>query len=129
MITLITLNLYLFLNQAKLFPQSSLMKPQNIGYVGVIVMIIFGILTRWDFTYPNRVSFKNFMSDRVDEKVISSIQEGEEVCLVGFSPLSFLYISKFHPDLNRNYSIKSEFTISPEYVKEKCGDRRIIYKD
>jgi hypothetical protein len=129
MITLITLNLYLFLNQRKLSPKSSLMKPQYLGYAGLIVMVIFCILTRWDFTYPNRVTFNNFMSDRVEEKVLASIQEGEEVCLVGFSPLSFLYIAKFQPHLNRNYSIKSEFTIGTEYVKEKCGDRRIIYKE
>ena len=125
-ITLITLNLYLFLNQPKSLSNSYLQKPENIGYVAVFVMMVFCILTNWTYTYPNRVSFENFMKERVEENIIANIKEGEEICLVGFTPLTFLYNSQFHPP--KNYSVKSEFLLSDEYVQEKCGDRRIIYR-
>lgn len=128
-ITLITLNLYLLLNQREILPQYSFIKKQNYGYVGLFIMMIFCISTKWDYTYPNAVSLNKFMRDhqRVKTEVLADIKENESVCLVGFSPLTFLYNPKFHP--GRNYSIKSEFVINPDYIKEKCGDRRIIYKD
>lgn len=132
-IVLITLNLYLFLNQlqrlSKLpkFFNYSLAKTQNLGYIGLIIMIIFCISTKWDYTYPDAVSLNKFMTDheRVKTAIMTNIKDGEKICLVGFSPLTFLYNSQFHP--NSNYSIKSEFLVEPDYIKEKCGDRRIIY--
>lgn len=128
-ITLITLNLYLFLNSPQSLSKYVFWKPQNLGYVGLIIMLIFCILTKWDYTYPDAVSLTKFMKDheRVKETIIADIKDGEEVCLVDFTPLTFLYNPKFHPE-KKSYSVKSEFNINPEYVKEKCGDRRIIYK-
>ena len=37
---------------------------------------------------------------------------------------AFLYNSQFHPP--RNYSIRAEFKISPEYIKEQCASRVIL---
>lgn len=124
-ILLISLNLYLLINHYNL-QQNKWLKPQNYGYISTIVLVIFAILTRWDFTYPNAMSLEKFMSTRVDQAVIADIQDNEEVCLVGFTPLTFLYNSRFHPA--RNYSVKAEFNLSEEEVKQKCGNRRIIRK-
>jgi len=124
-IVLISLNLYLLINNYSI-SENKWLKPQNYGYVATVVLIIFAILTRWEFTYPNVMSLEKFMSSRVDQEIIADIKENEEVCLVGFTPLTFLYNPRFHE--GRNYSLKAEFNLSEEEVIEKCGDRRIIKK-
>jgi uncharacterized membrane protein YhaH (DUF805 family) len=127
MITLISLNLYLVSQEQNLSPKLSFINLKNVGCVALAVLIIFGIKTRWDYTYPNGLSFAKFMEDRVKPEVVTQIKDGEDVCLVNFAPLSFLYNSKFHP--GRDYSVKAEFLISKEYVAEKCRDRKIIYNE
>lgn len=123
---LISFNLYLLIAEYNL-TKNRWLKPQNYGYVGVIVMMIFAILTRWEFTYPNSMSLDKFMIDRVDQNVINMLEEKKEACLVGFTPLTFLYNSQFHE--GKNYHIKAEFSLSEEEVKEKCGDLPIIDKN
>lgn len=125
-IILISLNLYLLINHYS-FTKNKWLKPENYGYVAAMVLMIFAILTRWDFTYPNAMSLEKFMSSRVDQEIIADIEENEEVCLVGFTPLTFLYSSSFHE--GRNYSVKAEFNLSEEEVREKCDSRRIIRKN
>ncbi len=125
-IVLISLNLYLLVNHYSV-NENKWLKPQNYGYVATVVLMIFAILTRWEFTYPNAMSLEKFMSSRVDQAIIADIKENEEVCLVGFTPLTFLYNPRFHE--GRNYSLKAEFNLSEEEVKEKCGNRRIIWKN
>lgn len=124
---LITLNLYLLLQHYQL-TKNSWLKPQNYGYVAITIMMIFVILTRWDYTYPNAMSLEKFMNNdnRVNQEVIAKLEEKKEACLVGFTPLTFLYNSQFHD--GKNYSVKAEFSYGEEEVKEKCGDRLIIYK-
>jgi hypothetical protein len=125
---LITLNLYLLLQHYQL-TKNLWLKPQNYGYVGITIMMIFVILTRWDYTYPNAMSLEKFMNNdnRVNQEVIAKLEEKKEACLVGFTPLTFLYNSQFHE--GKNYSVKAEFSYGEEEVKEKCGDRLIIYKN
>ncbi|WP_017294215.1 hypothetical protein [Geminocystis herdmanii] len=125
-IVLITLNLYLLIQQYEL-TKNRWLKPQNYAYVGIFVMMIFTTLTRWDYTYPNAMSLEKFMIDRVDQDVITMLEEKKEACLVGFTPLTFLYNSAFHE--GKNYTVKAEFNLSKEEVTEKCGDRPIIYKE
>lgn len=125
-IVLISLNLYLLVNHYSV-KENKWLKPQNYGYVATVVLMIFAILTRWEFTYPNAMSLEKFMSSRVEQEIIADIQENEEVCLVGFTPLTFLYNPRFHE--GRNYSLKAEFNLSDEEVIEKCGNRRIIRKN
>ncbi len=124
---LITLNLYLLLQHYNL-TKNLWLQPQNYAYVGITIMMIFMISTRWDYTYPNAMSLDKFMNsdNRVDEKVITDLVEKKNVCLVGFTPLTFLYNSQFHE--GKNYLVKAEFNLSEEEVKEKCGHRLIIYK-
>ncbi|MGI0479759.1 hypothetical protein ACN4EE_03105 [Geminocystis sp. CENA526] len=122
---LITLNLYLLIQQYEI-TKNRWLKPQNYAYIAMAVMMIFTTLTRWDYTYPNTMSLEKFMIDRVDQDVITMLEEKKEACLVGFTPLTFLYNSAFHE--GKNYSVKAEFNLSKEEVEEKCGDRPIIYK-
>ena len=126
-ITLITLNLYLVSQEEKLPQRLPFVKGENMGYIGLIVLIIFCVKTSWVYTYPNSFLFPNYLDERVDRNVIADIKDGEKVCLVGFTPLTFLYNSQFHP--GRNYSVKAEFKLKPKSVQKKCGDRRIIYKE
>lgn len=127
-IILITFNLYLILAEDKLTKKSWLTSA-NYGYCGVIIMMIFIIITRWDYTYPNAMSLDKFMNsdNRVNPEVIAQLEVKKDVCLVGFTPLTFLYNSQFHED--KNYSVKAEFSYGEEEVKEKCGDRFIINKE
>ncbi|BAQ64520.1 hypothetical protein [Geminocystis sp. NIES-3709] len=127
-IVLITLNLYLLLQQYEI-TKNSWIKPQYYGYVGTIIMMIFMVSTRWDYTYPNAMSLDKFMNNdnRVNPNVIAILEEKKEACLVGFTPLTFLYNSQFHD--GKNYSVKAEFNLSKEEVEKKCGDRTIIYKE
>lgn len=125
---LITLNLYLLLQHYQLI-KNSWLKPQNYSYIAITIMMIFVTLTRWDYTYPKPMSLDKFMNsyNRVDEKVMANVEAKKDVCLVGFTPLTFLYNSQFHE--GKNYSVKAEFSYGEEEVKEKCGDRIIIYKE
>ena len=127
-ITLITLNIYLSLKCVNL--NNNWLKPDHLGYVGVIIMLIFCILTRWDYTYPNPLSLAKFMNEgRVNPEIFAKIKENESVCLVGFTPLTFLYNPQFHQ--GKNYFVKAEFNLSKEDVIKKCeqaGFKKIIYK-
>lgn len=128
-ITLITLSLYLSLKLVSL-KKNSWFKVDYLGYIGVIIMLIFGILTRWDYTYPSPFSLAKFMNEeRVNPEILANIKENESVCLVGFTPLTFLYNSQFHQ--GKNYSLKAEFNLSKEDVIKNCekaGFKKIIYK-
>lgn len=75
-IILITFNLYLLLQHYQL-TKSLWLKPQNYGYVGIIIMMIFVISTRWDYTYPNPMSLDKFMNNdnRVNPEVIAILEE------------------------------------------------------
>lgn len=104
--------------------KSSMITPHNIGIVSTCAVIIFCVLTKWNFTLPNHHSLPVYIEYSLDTEVFSEIEDGEEVCLVGFAPRTFLYNSKFNP--TRHYSVKAEAALSPDYVEEKCGSRRVI---
>jgi hypothetical protein len=128
MLTLISLNLYLLKQQQNSKQKIPFLNTQNFGYVGLAILISFCVITRWNYTYPNRMSLAKFMNsdNRVNYEVIAQIKDGEKVCIESAHPLIFLYNSKFHPELNKNYLLKYEFSISKEYVAEKCQGYRII---
>lgn len=129
-ITLITLNLYLSLKLINSKNKSNWFKLNYIGYVGTVIMLIFCILTRWEYTYPHPLSLAKFMNEeRVNPEIIANIKDNDSVCLVGFTPLTFLYNSQFHQ--GKHYSVKAEFNLSQEDVIKNCeqaGFKKIIYK-
>lgn len=125
-LTLISLNLYLVSEQESFAQKLRFINLKNVGYGALVFLIAFGVITNWEYTYPNRMSLAKFMTDskRIDPELISQIQDNDKVCIVTSYPLVFLYNSKFNP--GKNYSLKYEFAISDEYAKEKCQDYRII---
>jgi hypothetical protein len=92
--------------------------------VATSVIIIFGVMTKWDYTYPDSNSFNQHLKNWLDPTVLSQLKAGNDYCLVAMSPKTFLYSSPFHDQ--GDYSVKAEFMISPEYIKEKCANRIII---
>jgi hypothetical protein len=125
-ITLISLNLYLVNEHQNLAQKLPIINLRNVGYSALVILIAFGVITNWEYTYPNRMSLAKFMTDskRVDPELLVQIQDNDKVCIVSPYPLVFLYNSKFNP--GKNYSLKYEFAISDEYAKEKCQGYRII---
>jgi hypothetical protein len=128
MMTLVLLNLYLLqqINYAGRFPLiSSLLTPRNFGLVATAVLFLFITLTRWDFTYPRSNYLVDYLKYNTKPEILQKLEINKNYCLVDFSPHSFLYNSVFYPP--KNYSIKSEFNISPEYVQENCQGRIILF--
>jgi hypothetical protein len=129
---MVLISLNLFLLQTNLSSVSSQtinrwVNPQNFGLIATVFLIAFVTSTRWEYTYPRANSLSDRINGVVRPILFKEIKDGEQFCLVGMSPHTFLYNSQFYP--KRNYSIKAEFMISPEFVKEKCGSRRIIAPD
>jgi hypothetical protein len=125
-ITLIIINLYLVGKEQNSEKKLAFVNWNNVGYFCLAIVISFGVITRWDYTYPNAMSLQKFMSEhnRVEQKIINQIKDGEKVCIVSSHPVIFLYSSKFHQ--GRDYSLKYEFPISDDFVRDKCSDYRII---
>ena len=89
-------------------------------------MIIFIDKTAKSFTVPqfHSLAYKIENAGWIDPKTMKQFQEGDKICLVNKSPFAFLYNSYFHPP--KNYFLKSEFLVSEEFVKEKCGKLKIV---
>lgn len=127
-IVLIVLNLYLIKLEAENSNKNSnyyQIKLQHYGLVSVSILFIFLSLTRWDFTYPRSNFLDSYLAQNVDAKVLSELKDDQAYCLVEFNPHTFLYNSRFYPQ--RNYSIKNEFNVSPEYLQENCKGRIMIF--
>ncbi|MEB3312051.1 MAG: hypothetical protein VKJ02_17635 [Snowella sp.] len=127
-IVLIVLNLYLIKLEAENSNRNRnyyQIKLQHYGLVSVSILFIFLSLTRWDFTYPRSNFLDGYLAQNVDVKTLSELKDNQDYCLVNFSPHTFLYNSRFYPQ--RNYSIKNEFDISPEYLQENCKERIMLF--
>jgi hypothetical protein len=97
---------------------------RTVGLVATAIIIIFGIRTEWAYTYPETYSMEQHLKDWTKPVYLSELKPDHDYCLVALSPQTFLYSSPFHQ--KGDYSLKAEFMISPEYVKEQCADRIII---
>ncbi len=127
-IVLIVLNLYLIKTEQENPKKAShqyQIKLQHYGLVSVAVLFIFVSLTRWDFTYPRSNFLDSYLAQNVDTKILSELKNDQDYCLINFTPHTFLYNSRFYP--SRNYSIKGEFNVSPEYLQENCKQRTVIF--
>lgn len=128
MMTLVLLNLYL-LQRGVTFKGFSLgnqvLTPRNFGLVATAVLFVFITLTRWDFTYPRSNSLASYIEYNAKTAILEQLETGKNYCLIDFSPHTFLYNSVFHPP--KNYSIKAEFNINPEYIQENCRNRVILF--
>ncbi|WP_107671391.1 hypothetical protein, partial [Cyanothece sp. BG0011] len=125
MMVFVSLNCYLTCRLAKQKPSEKLINPKNLALVATVFMVIFITKTRYFFTIPEFSPFTEQVqrTDIIDQDILKSIKDGEEVCIVGKAPHPFLYTSYFHPP--RQYSIKAEFDV-PDFIKEGCEGRRIL---
>ncbi|MEA5533091.1 hypothetical protein [Crocosphaera sp. XPORK-15E] len=123
MMIFVSLNCYLL---CRLVEQSSqkFINPKNFALVATSFILIFVHKTNGFFTYPAYESLSKYIEVNVQEETFNKIKDGDKICLVGKAPHSFFYSSYFHPD--RNYSLQSEFEMSPEYIEAKCQGRKIL---
>jgi hypothetical protein len=68
------------------------------GFLGVVLGV-----TRAGYVYPSGVTFAETLAEKVDERVLQGIGEGETVCLRR-DPYTFLYAARFHP--GRRYVVR-----------------------
>ncbi|WP_267383229.1 hypothetical protein [Cyanobacterium sp. uoEpiScrs1] len=126
-IVFVSLNCYLICHLAESHsPKIPWINPKNLALIAAGFMIIFVTKTRYFFTMPEFSSFYDQVqrTDIINQDLLKSFEDGEQICLVAKVPHSFLYNSYFHP--YSNYSIKAEFDMSPEYIEEKCKGKRIV---
>ena len=125
MIVFVSLNSYLLCEYNKLHRQS-IIKPQYFGLIALVFMIIFIDKTAKSFTIPqfHSLAYKIENAGWIDPKTMKQFKDGDKICLVNKSPFAFLYNSYFHPP--QNYFLKSEFLVSEEFAKEKCGKLKIV---
>ncbi|MEL4896401.1 hypothetical protein [Crocosphaera sp. Alani8] len=125
MMVLVSLNCYLVCRITKEKPAQKFINPRNFGLIATVFMVIFITKTRYFFTIPEFASFDQQVkrTDIIDQDMLRSIKDGEEVCIVGKAPHPFLYTSYFHPPYE--YSIMAEFDL-PEVVEERCKGRKIL---
>jgi hypothetical protein len=121
---LIALNLFLIIKEKENSRPIKWMNINNFTLVAMYILIIFVHLTRWDYTYPRTNFLASYMSSVLDPQILQQLEDQQKYCLVDLSPHTFLYNSQFHPP--RSYSIRAEFNISPEYIKEQCASRVIL---
>lgn len=123
-IVFVAFNGYLICHNLDDLKDRKIINPQTFALVAAGFMFVFMEKTNYFFTRPAFSPLSDYIDANVSEETLEKFEEGESVCLVGKVPHSFFYSSYFHP--SRNYSVKAEFDISPEYVADKCGERKII---
>ncbi|MBE9167811.1 hypothetical protein IQ238_09865 [Pleurocapsales cyanobacterium LEGE 06147] len=116
MISLVSLNLALITRRVRetprlwrdrSFPNSKLFNSYTVGVVYLFFLAVVIAKTEFFYIKPNFYTLEQHIQNYTDSNVIAAIKPGDEVCLVGKQPHTFLYASKFHPYLNYTYSIKS----------------------
>ena len=122
MVSLVSLNLVTVCRLAQVPGPLKTLKPQWVGLVGLaaVISVIFG--TNAHYIKPRFFSLDDLISYRVRQEVIDRIEPNSEVCLVGFQPDTFLYASKFHPDLDFSYSVAAYGSV------DGCGDRQQVFE-
>ncbi|MBE9194760.1 hypothetical protein IQ219_05430 [Synechocystis sp. LEGE 06083] len=128
MIVFVSLNAYLVTRLAEQDPRpKNVIKPQYFGLVAFMFMIIFIHKTNKFFTYPafqpltQQLETADWM---VKKEIFSQIEDGDQVCIVEKAPFSFFYNSYFHP--GRDYSVRAEFNLEDERMKDKCEGLKIL---
>ena len=124
MIVFVGLNGYLVCNNLTQLPDKRFINPQYFSLVALGFMFIFMEKTNYFFTKPSFSPLSEYVTVNVSEETLNEIEDGESVCLVGNAPHTFFYNSYFHP--SRDYSIQGEFEMGPDYVADKCGDKKIL---
>ncbi|MDJ0690518.1 MAG: hypothetical protein QNJ41_18660 [Xenococcaceae cyanobacterium MO_188.B32] len=110
MISLVSLNLYLVSRYERSPDKLRWLRPKYIGLVYALFLTI--VLSKIGNFYakPSFYTLDKHIQARVKPEILRQINPGDKVCLVGKQPNTFLYASKFHPQLDYSYSIKATGT-------------------
>lgn len=114
MIILVSLNLYLVTSKGRIAEQKNIQhfkikvffKPYYLGLACLLALAVVTTKTQFFYIKPSFYSLKEHIHKHIDYGVIAAIQPGDEICLIGKYPHTFLYAPVFHSYLNYNYSIK-----------------------
>jgi len=128
MIVFVSLNTYLVCQYAVNRPSiRNPIKPEYFGLVALIFALIFVHKTNKFFTWPSFQDLNQQLATAdwmVKKEIYSQIKDGDHVCIVEKAPFSFFYSAYFHP--GRNYSVRSEFNLEDERMKNKCEGLKIL---
>ncbi len=127
MIVLVSLNAYLVGLDGDRHPR--LANPFRFQYLGLVTLVftlVFVRATNKFFTYPafQPLSHQLSHTEMLDADILAQLKDGGKYCIVGKAPNTFFYNSYFHP--GRNYSVRGEFTLDENWIKEKCQGWKII---
>jgi hypothetical protein len=112
MITLVSLNLYLVCNLEQ-FSEGVIPRWLNYKLFGVVCLLILTIvvvMTRAVAIRPKFLTLAGFIEKNVKSSILEKIEPGDQVCLMKKQPYTFFYSSRFHPEINYDYSIKAAYT-------------------
>ena len=107
MISLVSINLYLVSRYERSSDKLRWLRPKYIGLVYALFLIIVLAKIGNFYAKPSFYTLEKHIQARVKPEILRQINSGDEVCLVGKQPNTFLYASKFHPQLKYSYSIKA----------------------
>ena len=114
MLVLVSLNLYFVTSKRRFLAQKDIQslkqkifpKPYHLGLACLFALTIVTVKTDFFYIKPSFYSLSQHLQKHLDYGVISAIQPGDKICLIGKYPHTFLYAPVFHPYLNYDYSIK-----------------------
>jgi hypothetical protein len=102
MIVLVSLNCWLAVRQGALAPY-----PRALGVASALALCAVLYATRFGYVYPSGVTLVKLIALEVDAKALSTIAEGESVCVQRL-PFALLWAAPFHPP--RHYRLKQAET-------------------
>ena len=136
MICLVSLNLYLVSLAKNSQILSRWLQPRYLGLVSAIFLTIVLVKTDVFYVKPSFISEAEYIEFGVKQAYLEQIRPDEKVCLVAMhmgedvqqAPVAalkyaFVYSSRFHPEIDHDYSIQTAFDA------ESCGNLRIIPND
>jgi hypothetical protein len=101
MIVLVALNLWLACREGA---TKVALGPRGLGLVSIAALIVVLVVTRGAYAYPSGSTFAELVRETVDERTLSTVRDGEQVC-VRRQPWNLLWAAQFHPP--RTYVVKS----------------------
>ena len=107
MISLVSINLYLVSRYERSPNKLRWLKPKYIGLVSTLFLFIVLSKIGNPYARPTFYTLDQHLQERVKPEILKQINPGDEVCLVGKQPDTFLYTSKFHPQLDYSYSLEA----------------------
>ncbi|MGF1478909.1 MAG: hypothetical protein ACFB4I_05400 [Cyanophyceae cyanobacterium] len=118
MISLVSLNLYL-VTALEWSPKLWVVNPRTVGLVCTGMLAVVIASTKSFYIRPYFFTLEKHIQQHANRDILSQIDEGDHVCLVGKQPYTFLYSAYFHPN-------KAPYSLKASGEAEGCGTRRVI---